>query len=158
MVPNSGDEPVYPGAPITKAQSLLLLMSYVLKHNCTGQALDHLLRMFNAHFPGLVPETRYLFHQAYGEYGHYEPHFYCSSCLNYLGDSKTSPSQCDICKTDFDADKNLKNGSFFLVMSLSSQLKDLLETQQLTLHTKTRGSDEIYDIQNGTVPENGSEK
>ncbi|KAK7891488.1 hypothetical protein WMY93_023451 [Mugilogobius chulae] len=31
-----GDDPAYPGAPLTKGQSLILLMSYVLRHNVTG--------------------------------------------------------------------------------------------------------------------------
>ncbi|KAK7898618.1 hypothetical protein WMY93_019471 [Mugilogobius chulae] len=35
-----GDDPAYPGAPLTKGQSLILLMSYVLRHNVTGVALD----------------------------------------------------------------------------------------------------------------------
>ncbi|XP_076844425.1 uncharacterized protein LOC143489348 [Brachyhypopomus gauderio] len=148
---NSGDEPVYPGAPNTKAQSLLLLMTYVLKHNCTGQALEHLLRMFNAHFPGIVPETQYMFHKTYGEYGQYEPHFYCSSCLNYLGATKSTPSQCDICHSPFDANVSLKNGSFFLVMSLSTQIKELLENQEVTLLPKVTASDTINDIQNGAL-------
>ncbi|KAI4897422.1 hypothetical protein NFI96_009343, partial [Prochilodus magdalenae] len=59
------DDPVYPGAPLTKGQSLLLLMSYVLRHNLTGVALQHLLNIFNEHFPGLMPATLYLFDKAY---------------------------------------------------------------------------------------------
>lgn len=29
--------------------------------------------------------TSYLFHKAYGQYGEYECHFYCSGCTNYIG-------------------------------------------------------------------------
>lgn len=78
-----GDDPVYPGAPLTKGQSLLLLMSYILRHNLTAVSLDHLLKIFNEHFPGMVPVTTYLFRKAYGQYGSFEPHFYCPTCENY---------------------------------------------------------------------------
>ncbi|XP_073677306.1 uncharacterized protein [Garra rufa] len=52
-----GDDPVYPGAPLTKGQSLLLLMSYILRHNLTAVSVQHLLKIFNEHFPGMVPVT-----------------------------------------------------------------------------------------------------
>ena len=54
-----GDDPAYRGAPLTKGQSLILLMSYVLRHNVTGVALEHLLNIVNEHFPGMVPVTTY---------------------------------------------------------------------------------------------------
>ncbi|MEQ2301379.1 hypothetical protein AMECASPLE_035205 [Ameca splendens] len=46
-----GDNPLYPGAPVSKGESLLMLMSYVLRNNLTGKALTHLLEMFNLIFP-----------------------------------------------------------------------------------------------------------
>ncbi|KAK7881570.1 hypothetical protein WMY93_029979 [Mugilogobius chulae] len=55
-----GDDPAYPGAPLTKGQSLILLMSYVLRHNVTGVALGHLLKIFNEHFPGMVPALEHI--------------------------------------------------------------------------------------------------
>lgn len=110
---------------------MLLLMSYVLRHNLTGVALEHLLKIFNEHFPGLVPETVYQFNKSYGEFGHYKPHFYCVSCCNNLGTRQ-------------------KNGSFFLVLSLSSQLKDILENPSLTLSRHTTAEKEVLnDIQCG---------
>lgn len=110
---------------------MLLLMSYVLRHNLTGVALEHLLKIFNEHFPGLVPETVNQFNKSYGEFGHYKPHFYCVSCCNNLGTRQ-------------------KNGSFFLVLSLSSQLKDILENPSLTLSRHTTAEKEVLnDIQCG---------
>lgn len=125
-------------------------MSYVLRHNLTGVALEHLLQIFNEHFPGLVPETVYLFHKSYGEFGHYEPHFYCASCCNYLGTREKSPVHCDVCQAAFNADDNLKNGSFFLVLSLSSQLRDILENPSLSVSRQTTDmKDVLNDIQCG---------
>ncbi|KAK9976617.1 hypothetical protein ABG768_021822 [Culter alburnus] len=125
-------------------------MSYVLRHNLTGVALQHLLKVFNEHFPGLVPETVYLFNKCYGEFGHYEPHFYCVSCCNYLGTREKSPMNCAVCHATFQADDNMKNGSFFLVLSLSSQLKDILENPNVTLSRQTTSEkDVLNDIQCG---------
>ncbi|XP_048866561.1 uncharacterized protein LOC125739986 isoform X2 [Brienomyrus brachyistius] len=129
---SEGDELLYPGAPLSKGQSLLLLMAYILRHNLTGIALQHLLKMFNEHFPGSMPATSYLFHKAYGQYGQYEAHFYCSGCTSYIGNG-TDQTQCTICHMSFDADTNLRNGSYFLVLNLSSQIKDILEKPQTAL-------------------------
>ena len=149
-MPHADDELLYPGAPLTKGQSLLLLMSYVLRHNLTGIALEHLLKIFNEHFPGLVPESMYLFNKAYGAYGHYEPHFYCSLCFMYMGTREKSPTQCAACQFVFDADTNLKNGSFFLMMSLSCQIKDILENPNLHLSRETAAKEGVLnDIQCG---------
>lgn len=139
---------MYPGAPLTKGQSLLLLMSFILRHNLTAVSLDHLLKIFNEHFPGMVPVTTYLFRKAYGQYGNYEPHFYCPTCENYLG-KNTGELQCDICHTVTDSDSSLKSGCFFLVLSLASQIKTLLEEKQTKIQKDWLNSDTISDIQCG---------
>lgn len=54
-------DPVYCGAPLTKGQSLVLFMSYILRHNLTAVSVHHLLKIFNEHFPGMVPVTTYFF-------------------------------------------------------------------------------------------------
>ncbi|XP_058498771.1 uncharacterized protein LOC131468485 isoform X2 [Solea solea] len=71
-----GDKPLYPGAPVSKGESLLMLMSYVLRNNLTGKALTHLLELFNLMFPGLVPPSHYLFHKEFGSSSQSEVHFY----------------------------------------------------------------------------------
>nr|XP_023701086.1 uncharacterized protein LOC111861049 isoform X1 [Paramormyrops kingsleyae]XP_023701087.1 uncharacterized protein LOC111861049 isoform X1 [Paramormyrops kingsleyae]XP_023701088.1 uncharacterized protein LOC111861049 isoform X1 [Paramormyrops kingsleyae]XP_023701089.1 uncharacterized protein LOC111861049 isoform X1 [Paramormyrops kingsleyae] len=124
-------------------------MSYILRHNLTGKALEHLLRLFNEHFPGLVPSTVYLFHKAYGEYGHYEPHFYCSSCSGYIGTSHNSPKHCILCRAEFNVNESLLNGSYFLVLNLTSQIKDVLENPNLSWCKKVKSEGELCDIQYG---------
>jgi len=109
-------------------------MSYVLRHNLTEVALQDLLTMFNEHFPGLVPATSYLFHKAYGQFGQYVPHFYCINCESYLGATETAPQNCSSCEAKFDAEKNLRAGSYFLVLSLSAQIKDILEKPEICLN------------------------
>lgn len=105
--------------------------------------------MFNEHFPGSMPATSYLFHKAYGQYGQYESHFYCSGCTSYIGKG-TDQTQCTICNLPFNADSNLKNGSYFLVLNLSSQIKDILENPQTALAINVSPSGVFNDIHSGT--------
>ncbi|KAK9970014.1 hypothetical protein ABG768_028154 [Culter alburnus] len=123
-------------------------MSFVLRHNLTAVSLDHLLMIFNEHFPGMVPVTTYLFRKAYGQYGNYEPHFYCPACENYLG-RNTGELQCAICCTVTDADSCLKSGCFFPVLSLASQIQILLEQKQTSFKKDWLIADTISDIEFG---------
>ena len=100
---DQADKPLYPGAPVSKEESLLMLMSYVLRNNLTGKALTHLLELFNLMFPGLIPPSHYLFHKEFGSSSQSEVHFYCEKCLAYLGISADCPSHCTLCNTVFDA-------------------------------------------------------
>lgn len=123
-------------------------MSFVLRHNLTGTALEDLLKLFNEHFPGTVPATSYLFHKAYGQYGQYESHFYCSGCTNYIGEVN-GQTLCSICHMMFDAETNLKNGYYFLVLKLSSQIKDILQSPKITLERQMSTNGIINDIHSG---------
>ncbi|XP_051962563.1 uncharacterized protein LOC127629523 [Xyrauchen texanus] len=146
---DTGDKPLYPGAPLSKGESVLMLMSYLLRHNLTGEALTHLLEMFNIMFPGLIPSSHYIFHKEFGSSSKFEVHFYCESCLKYFGISTDCPTQCDSCNTVFDANANLKNGFYFLVLSLYAQIKQLLQEHGVSLNEKTRTFGVLSDIQSG---------
>ncbi|XP_073723438.1 uncharacterized protein [Misgurnus anguillicaudatus] len=153
QTPNSSqgsedDELLYPGASISRGQSLLLLMSFLLRHNLTGTALEDLLKLFNVHFPGSVPATSYLFNKTYGQYGQYESHFYCSGWTNYIG-KVNGQTQCSVCHMTFEADINLKKASYFLVLKLSSQIKDILENSKNNLDRKMSNNGIINDIHSG---------
>ncbi|XP_034046403.1 protein PFC0760c-like [Thalassophryne amazonica] len=59
-----GNLPIYPDAPITKSQSLLLIVSYVLRHGLSDSALDDLLSLMNIHCPNSVPTSKYLLYKS----------------------------------------------------------------------------------------------
>lgn len=121
-----------------------MLMSYLLRHYVT-----HLLEMFNIMFPGLIPSSHYLFHKEFGSSSTFEVHFYCESCLKYLGIRAECASQCDSCNTLFDASANLKNGFYFLVFLLYAQIKQLLQEHGVSLNEKTWTFGVLSDIQYG---------
>nr|XP_043896366.1 uncharacterized protein LOC122778476 isoform X1 [Solea senegalensis] len=144
-----GDKPLYPGAPVSKGESLLMLMSYVLWNNLTGKALTHLLELFNLMFPGLVPPSHYLFHKECGSSSQSKVHFYCEKCLAYLGISADCPSHCTLCNTVFDANTSLKKGFYFIVIPLHAQIKQLLQEHDVSLTEKSRSFGVLTDIQSG---------
>lgn len=126
-----------------------MLMSYLLRHNLTGEAVTHLLEMLNIMLPGLVPSSRYLFHKEFGRASTPEVHFYCERCLKYLGIQADCPPQCDSCNTPVDAHALLKKGVYFLVLPLRSQIEQILQehSASLTRHDSNLGI--LSDIQSG---------
>ena len=61
---NDVERPLYPGSNVTKGQSLLLLLSFVLRHGLTGLALDDLLSLLNVFLPDTVPATKHKFYKS----------------------------------------------------------------------------------------------
>ena len=57
--------PIYPGANITKTQSLLLILCFVLRHKLTDVALGDLLLLLNTFFPNTVPPTKHKFYNLF---------------------------------------------------------------------------------------------
>ena len=47
----NGNEAIYRGALITCAQSILMMVAFLLKHNLTDAALNDLLNMLNLFLP-----------------------------------------------------------------------------------------------------------
>lgn len=69
---------------------------------------------------GSFNKTKYLFNQHYVDFGHYEPHFYCSKCESSQGPGEMAPKQYLFCMYDFDVDSNLRVGAYFLMLSVKS--------------------------------------
>lgn len=46
---DAGDKPIYSGASITVAQSAILILSFALRHNITGECLSDLLTLIAFH-------------------------------------------------------------------------------------------------------------
>ena len=61
----NADQPIYPDADITKAQSLLLILSFLLKHHLSDEVLKDLLGILNVLLPETFPKTKYMFYKAF---------------------------------------------------------------------------------------------
>ncbi len=98
--PQVNEEPLYTGSQLTKAQSFLLILSFVLRHTLTGVALSDLLDLINIHCPENTPSTsKHLFFKEFKPVqGHLQCHIYCPKCEYYIGD-KVNEGQCTVCNT-----------------------------------------------------------
>ena len=62
---NGRNRPIYKDVVLTHNQSLVLLMSFVMKHQLTDEALSDFLKIMNLHLPNVVPKTKYLFYKKF---------------------------------------------------------------------------------------------
>lgn len=100
--PQEKDEnkPIYQGAHLTVAASMLLIITFVMRHGLTGAALSDLLVLVELHCisPNLFRKSVELFHQYFKHLrAPIEFHYYCNQkkCKFYLGKSK--PELCPAC-------------------------------------------------------------
>lgn len=57
------DQPIYPSAKITRAESMLMVMAHSLRHDQSKEATENLSKIINMHLPEgtSFPATKYLF-------------------------------------------------------------------------------------------------
>lgn len=81
------DDPVYAGSKIRVAQSLLLLIYFIVRHNITKACTEDLLTLINFHAPqgqGPVSSTLHkLYRTLSGD--DIQKHYFCPSCQSYVG-------------------------------------------------------------------------
>ncbi len=123
--PVDNDTPLYEGAPLSLSSSILLTLSFVLKHRLTGQCFTDLLAVIEAHCPKpnyCKTSLRKLFDYFKNIKGNLVKHIFCSYCKGYICEQKQAepavlPDSCKICGTSL-----INNTSFFLEAPLADQL------------------------------------
>lgn len=152
-----GDEPIYPGSDVTKAETILMILTFVLRHKISGEGLKDFLSLLHILFPSILPATKYLFDKYFISItNQFEIHFYCESCKGYICKEETNLTKCPHCDLAFSIASNLKNGSFMIYLPLSSSLKDVLESlknnsQHLINKAEWVWDDTIRDIFDGDI-------
>jgi hypothetical protein len=152
------DEPLYDGASVTVAQSLLLIMAFILGNNLSGAAVGNLLRLLAALLPAdsRLPKTRYLFDK------HFNPFkdgvqfkLYCPICNALL--TGIEGLECTLCNVLYRKDVLLRDGNFFIYLPLEKQIRDLFTKCGDTLNLAYRftrkkiSSSAIEDIFDGEL-------
>ncbi|XP_028416230.1 uncharacterized protein LOC114540149 [Dendronephthya gigantea] len=146
LISNNGNDPIYPGSNVTKAQSLLLILCFVLRHKLTDVALGDLLLLLNTFFPNTVPPTKYRFYKSF-QLEQSEKHFYCSNCSSYLG-KNTAITLCKSCDSPFNEADSIKKGDYFVYIPLQKQIETTLSNAKLHTHLTNR---KIEDSINSSV-------
>lgn len=151
--PSSESDPVYPGARISNAVSMLLIMTFVMTHKITGVALKDLLSLIDIHclMPHRLIRSLYKFKQYFRSVQtplmHY---YYCSNCSTSVNpECKKCPNV--LCQSEISE----QNRCFFIQLSIIDQLKAIFSRKGFyndLLHRfsrKKKNKDNIEDIYDG---------
>ncbi|CAN7946921.1 unnamed protein product [Ixodes hexagonus] len=111
------DEPLYQGAKLTKAESLIMGMSHSLRYDSSKESTESLLKLVDFHLPEgtIFPRTKFLFFKHFaGDEASKAMYLYCPKCVCNLG--KGTPSllevSCSVCSTVSGADGLVSNGAY----------------------------------------------
>ncbi|KAK2558802.1 hypothetical protein P5673_019017 [Acropora cervicornis] len=154
---SSHDPPLYAGSPVKFSVSLLLIITFAMRHNLTGLALADLLTLVNVHL--LVPNSSAKSTAVLNSFfrqlkKHIEYHYYCSFCYQYIGLQKITCCSNKHCLNDFSKKDAL---AYFIVLLLVVQLHSLLARLEVPdlLHypikRQKQKSDAIEDIFDGQL-------
>lgn len=123
--------PVYEGARITLAVSLLLIIKYSMRHSITGVALADLLLLIQVHLPlpNIFGKSIVTLHNFFKKLRNpIEYHYYCTFCYEYIGTKRQDYKHCTNkhCLKDFGTKDSL---GYFIVVPLITQLQSLLASK-----------------------------
>ena len=117
----SADRLIYPNARISITVSMLLIMTFAMKHKLSGAALKDLLSLLDIHclIPNPLIQSLYKFKQFFELLQHpFKIHHYCFNCKMAVEADWTSCHNT-ACEQDFSS----QNKSFFMELSITDQLK-----------------------------------
>lgn len=124
---------LYKGAPITLGASLLLIMTFSVRHGLSGVALADLLILIELHCitPNLCRTSMKLLRAFFKQLRcPVELHYYCTCCHHYIGREKGPHCSNAHCLKDLTIPKN---SSYFVVIPLATQLCSLLNRKYNSL-------------------------
>lgn len=114
---------LYPGCNLSLAESMAMILLFVLRHRLTSECLADLLTLISLHcaVPNICINSVHLF---WKYFRHLKSpvifHKYCSFCFSPI---ETESARCNICHKDAGA----KNTSFFIECPLVSQVVTLFK-------------------------------
>lgn len=121
--------PLYTGARITLGMSLLLIITFAMRHQLSGTALADLLTLIDLHLisPNCFTRSMATLNKFFKQLKNpVQFHYYCSFCYEYIGIQKQACCTNKHCLQDL----TKKNGlSYFIVIPLEPQLEALLASK-----------------------------
>lgn len=122
---------LYNGAPITVGVSMLLIITFAVRHSLTGVAVVDLLTLVSLHcaLPHQCASSMELLKKFFMKLKNpIQFHYYCTFCMEYQG---LCIDENGLCKNKACL-KNLKekgNSSYFIIIPLICQLRDLIQSK-----------------------------
>ena len=122
--------PLFEGARLTLGVSMLLVITFAMRHSITGVALADLLLLIEVHLisPNYFGQSMKLLRDFFKRLKNpIEFHYYCSFCYEYIG-AKRHPEHCTNkhCLQDFSKKGSL---AYFIVVPIINQLQSLLASK-----------------------------
>lgn len=124
-------EPLYTGCSLTLGMSMLLIITFAMRHQLTGAALSDLLTLINLHLlsPNCFSKSLSTLHKFFSILKNpIEFHYYCNFCYDYIGLKKSEQCKNKHCLCDLKKKENL---GYFIVIPLESQLQALLSSEYI---------------------------
>lgn len=121
------DKPLYAGARLTLGVSMLLIVTFAVRHALSGVALSDLLTLIEMHclLPNCCANTTKLLRDFFNKLkSPIQLHYYCSFCQEYFGTEKPARCANTACLLDF-----TKKGSqlhYFIVIPFVNQLQAII--------------------------------
>ncbi|XP_066925533.1 uncharacterized protein [Clytia hemisphaerica] len=146
-----GDQPIYDGARLTLSVSIMLILTFIMRHHLTGVAVDDLIALIEAHMivPNLCKTTMKLIRRFFAKVRENVVfHYFCGKCLVYIG---LEDKSCAICN------KKCNANPYFIVIPLLDNLQSLFKykgfLQDLSYPTsrQKKSPENIEDIIDGEV-------
>ncbi|XP_064460291.1 uncharacterized protein LOC135370470 [Ornithodoros turicata] len=143
-------EKLYDNAKLTRGESMLLIMAHALRHSSSKQATESLLRLVELHLPinTTMPISKYHFFNVFCKSADsVTQYLYCPSCKCSLGTaSDVNVVTCPTCATDHSSTELLNSGSYFLILSIETQLRMLLEQYGIVSRDLRKPTWDVGDI------------
>lgn len=109
---------LYSGAPLTSSSSIVLLLSFVMKHKLTREAFNDLLSVIEAHCPrpnNCKTSVKTLLEFVSQAKEDIQKHYFCGYCKAYFG---KGTGNCNICGRSIS-----KADGFFIEVPIEKQLQ-----------------------------------
>ncbi|XP_044005551.1 uncharacterized protein LOC122850475 [Aphidius gifuensis] len=119
------DDLLYPGSPITRGESIIAILTFIVRHKLSGSCLKDLLHLIQLHCikPNSCITTLYNFKKFMSniDKSFIKKHYYCANCYTGLAEKKQLCSRCEI---------NTKHNNF-LEIPIIPQLEKLLNRDDI---------------------------
>lgn len=144
---------LHPEINITKEESDLLLMSFVIRHGLTDVALEDFIDIINVHLPSRTLHTsRYKFLLNFPDIATVNTHYLCPGCSCDLNINMERIVTCPTCKKVSVVHSLKRSGYSFVHVPLNDQLSRLLSTPLFhQLQRNCQADNELADVTSGAV-------
>ena len=122
------NQPLYPGCRLSLEISMLLVVTFCIRHALSGVALADLLTLIELHclLPNHFAKSTKLLRDFFGQLkSPIEFHYYCSFCQEYLGTRK--PKCCSNAASLCDFEKKRSDLRYFIVIPFVIQLQAIIQ-------------------------------